>query len=235
MKKIDIMLPVYHGNFQMIEPSIKRLNDFFSRTLGDYDWCLVLAINGRNAEKVIGLATKLSKEFKRIKYDYVEQAGKGSGVLHSWMNSNADIVAYMDVDLSTEVKDFPNLIRQIELGHNISIGSRYHPQSVVKRGWKRKFISLVYHKLFMKIILGSKDYTDGQCGFKAIDQKTIKNIVPLIKNKNWFFESEMLFLAQKLGFKIKEIPICWTESKFSGLTLYKAIIEFIISGLRLRG
>ena len=234
MTKVDIMLPVYQGNLHEIKPSIEKQVSFFSKALRNYDWKIVLAINGKNPEKVIELAKSLNKKYPRVWYSYVEQPGKGSGIIHSWSRSKADIISYMDIDLSTNIKDFPNLISQIEKGYDISIGSRYHPKSKVIRSFKRTFVSVGYHKFFAKIVLGAKDYTDSQCGFKAINQKVVKKLLPLVKNRSWFFESEMLYIAQRKGFKIKEIPVTWKESEFSGIKLYKAIAEFIKSSIELR-
>lgn len=233
-KRIDIMLPVYHGNLNEIPESIEKQVKYFSKTLKEYDWKIVLAINGKNAEKVIDLAKQLGKRDNRITYDYVEQSGKGSGIIHAWSKSKADIISYMDIDLSTDIRDFPDLILQIEKGYDISIGSRYLPKSKVKRSFKRRIISFTYHKIFMKIILGAKRYTDGQCGFKAVNRRVREELLPLIKNKSWFFESEMLYIAQLKGFKIKEIPVNWVESDFSGILLYKAILEFIKYGIGIR-
>ena len=180
------------------------------------------------------MAKELHKKNPRVDYDYTEQKGKGSGILHSWSRSKADIISYMDIDLSTDIRGFPNLISQIERGYDISIGSRYHPDSKLKRSFKRTFISLVYHKFFIKLVLVIRDYTDLQCGFKAVNQRVIKELLPLVENKNWFFESELLYLAQKKRFKGKEIPVRWTESEFSRLPLYKAILEFLKCGFELR-
>jgi glycosyltransferase involved in cell wall biosynthesis len=234
MKRLDIMLPVYYKNLPEIEPSIKKLLSFFPKALKNYDWNIVLAINGKTPEKVITLAKKLHKKNQRVTYDYTEQPGKGSGIIHSWSRSKADILSYMDIDLSADLRGFPNLISQIEKGYDISIGSRYHPQSDVKRSFKRTFISIGYNRVFMRLVLGAKDYTDAQCGFKAITREAAKRLLPLIKNRNWFFESELLYIAQRKGFKIKEVPVNWTESQFSGIKLYKAIIEFLVSSLKLR-
>jgi glycosyltransferase involved in cell wall biosynthesis len=232
--RLDIMLPVYHGNLTEIPSSIEKQISFYQESLKDYDWRIVLAINGQNADEVIKLAKELGKKNKRISFNFIEQSGKGSGIIHAWSKSNADIISYMDIDLSTELNSFPNLVEQIKEGYDISIGSRYHPESKVTRGWKRKLVSHAYHKIFMKIILGASSYSDGQCGFKAVNRRVIDEILPLIKNRNWFFESEMLYIAEYKGFRIKEVPVTWVESEFSGMSLYKAIFEFIYCGLGLR-
>jgi len=233
-KTVEIMLPVYSGNLHEIAPSIEKQMKKFSKSLKKYNWKIVLAINGKDAEKVIALAKMLHKKYPRVIYDYARQPGKGSGIMHAWSRSKADIISYMDIDLSADIKDFPNLISQIEKGYDISIGSRYLPLSTVNRSFKRSFVSVSYNKIFMKLVLAPKMYTDAQCGFKAVNQKVIKKLLPLIKNRNWFFESEMLYIAQRKGFKIKEIPVTWKESEFSGIKLYKAIAEFVKNSIELR-
>jgi len=228
------MLPVYRGNLSEIPGSIDMQRTFFEKSLKEYEWRLVLAINGPDAGEVIAVAEKMAESDSRISYDYVPLPGKGSGVIHSWSNSDADIMSYMDIDLSTDIRDFPNLVAQVRGGYDISIGSRYHPDSHVTRSLKRRIVSVLYHKIFMKIILGAKTYTDGQCGFKAVSPRVAREVLPLVKNHNWFFESEMLYIAERKGFSINEVPVHWTESEFSGMSLYRAILEFIGCSLALR-
>jgi glycosyltransferase involved in cell wall biosynthesis len=236
MKKsrLDIMLPVYYGNLPEIAGSIATQKAFYEDTLTEYDWRIVLAVNGPKPEQVIELAESLNREDKRITWDYVSNPGKGSGIVHAWNKSDADIMSYMDIDLSTDIKDFVVLVSRIREGYDVSIGSRYHPDSVVTRSLKRRIVSFLYHKLFMKIVLGAKTYTDGQCGFKAVSPRVVREVLPLVRNRSWFFESEMLYIAQRLKMRITEIPVSWTESEFSGISLYRAIWEFIRCGFGLR-
>ena len=232
--RVDIMLPVYHGNIGEIPQSIRTLVDYCEKSLGEYEWRIVLAVNGKNAEDVLSLAENLGREDERIAYDYTEQPGKGSGIIHSWGKSKADVICYMDIDLSTDITSFTKLVRGIEEGHDIVIGSRYHPESTVERSFKRRVVSFAYHKLFMKIVLGAKTYTDGQCGFKAVSPRVVKEVLPLVENRNWFFESEMLYIAERMGIGIKEVPVHWKESEFSGMKLYRAIWEFVRCSIKLR-
>ena len=232
--RVDIMLPVYHGNLTEIPNSIQKQIEYYEEALREYDWRIVLAINGPNAENVISLAQKLGRQDMRITSDYVERPGKGSGIIHSWSRSAADIISYMDIDLSTDIRGFSHLVDMIKAGYDIAIGSRYHPDSTVERSLKRRIVSVSYHKIFMKIILGARTYTDAQCGFKAVSPRVVKEILPIVRNRNWFFESELLYVAEQKGFRIKEIPVNWKESEFSGMKLYKAILEFIKCGISLR-
>jgi len=231
--KIDIVLPVYYGNLHEVEDSVKKQVKYYKKALKDFDWKIVLAINGLRAEKVIALAKKLAKRYKRFRYVHTKIPGKGSGIIYAWMHSNADILSYMDIDLATDLACFRDLIEQLNRGYDISIGSRYHPESKTKRTLKRFIFSMIYHIIFTRLILGMK-YSDMQCGFKAIKREVAKKILPLIKNKKWFFETEILYIADKKGYKIKEIPIIWKESKFSGINIYKAGLEFLKSTLELR-
>lgn len=232
--RLDIMLPVYHGNLEEIPESVNTQVRFFNEKMKDYDWRIVLAINGENSDRLLDLAKALNRKDKRITYNYVEKRGKGRAIINAWRRSTADVISYMDIDLSSDIRDFPNLVFQICEGYDISIGSRFHPLSKVQRSIKRRIVSFAYHKLFMKIVLGAKSFTDGQCGFKAVNQRVVREMLPFIRNRNWFFESEMLYIAQKMNFKIKEIPVHWKESEFSGILLYKAIFEFIRCGIGLR-
>lgn len=231
---VDIILPVYYKNFNELEESIKKQINFFKKVLEDFKWKIIISINGKNCEKIISLSKKLSKKYKEVDYLYSKNAGKGVGVINGWIKSKAEIKAYMDVDLATDIKDFKRLIDPILKGYDISTGSRYHKKSQIKRNFFRRIISIIYHLILLKLILGIKKYKDAQCGFKAVNKKFVDNILPLVKDRNWFFESEMMYFAEKKGFKIIEVPIKWKESKKSSVNLKKAIPEFFIKTIKLK-
>lgn len=236
MKSVDIVIPVYYGNLGELKPNVVRQVGFFRKNLSDYKWRIVISVNGKNAGEIINLSKELSQKYKEVSYLYTEVSGKGSGVIIGWENSNADILTYMDVDLSIKLDDFRNLIGGIEDGFDICVGSRYLKGSKVKRSLKRKVASFVYHKILLKLFLNVK-FTDGQCGFKAITKTAAQKVLPLVRDRRWFFESEMMYLAEKVGLKIKEIPVTWEETDLqSSIKLHKVIPEFIkkIILLRLR-
>lgn len=227
MKSVDIVVPVYYGNLEELGPNIGRQVDFFRKNLNGYNWKIVVAINGENADEIIDLTKKLSKKYKEVSYIYTKLAGKGAGVIAGWKNSGADMLTYMDVDLSIKLDGFRDLLRYLEGGFDICAGSRYIKGSKVKRSLKRKVVSFVYHKILLKLVLNVK-FTDGQCGFKGITKSAAKMILPLVKDREWFFESEMMYIAEKEGLKIKEIPVVWEETNLqSGIKLRKVIPEFL--------
>ena len=233
MKSVDIILPVYHGNIIELEDSIRKQYDYYKKNLKNYKWNVIISINGKNADKIIELSKKLSRKYKNVRYLYTNISGKGAGVINGWLKSNADTRVYMDIDLAVDLKCLQDLIKKIEEGYDISIGSRYNKLSKVKRSFKRKVVSIFYHLFLLKIILGTK-YNDAQCGFKAINEETAEKILPLVHDRKWFFESEFLYIAQRKGMKIKEIPIIWNEGRFSSVNLLKTIPEFLIKTIKLR-
>ncbi len=223
---VDVVLPIYHSNIREIPSSIATLVAYFQSHLKDYHWTLVLAINGKQPEQVIALAKRLHQQHKQVTYTYTPYPGKGHGVLHTWMIRKPDIYTYMDIDLSTDLHSFRYLLDGIKDGYDLVIGSRYHPQSRIVRSLKRYIISKTYIHLVYRSILGVP-VKDSQCGFKAVSKRVVTEVLPLVQDKVWFWESEMIYLAHKLGYTIKEVPIVWTENKISGVNLLKKATQVI--------
>tara|TARA_Y100000310_G_scaffold339097_2_gene430702 strand:- start:3532 stop:4269 length:738 start_codon:yes stop_codon:yes gene_type:complete len=231
---VDIAIPVYYGNLEEIEGSVKKQVAYYTKNLKTYNWKIIIAINGKNPEKQIALVKQLNKKYKgKVNYTYINKPGKGHGVIHAWENSKADIMSYMDVDLATDLGSFKTLLDNIQQGNDIAVGSRYLKTSKIKRTFKRIFISKTYITYFYRFILGLP-LTDAQCGFKAVNKKVVKNVLPYIQDRVWFWESEMLYLAYKRNYKIKEVSIRWTEDLNSSVNLVKIIPNFMKNVLRLR-
>lgn len=206
--KIIITIPAYNEE-KIITENILKLNAFLKKNLYEYNWKIVIADNA-STDKTGKKSKELAYTNENINYFFTPIKGKGEAVIASWQNYNADIYAFMDTDLSTDLSAFPLLIANIALGKaDISIGSRFLPTSSVKRSLFRKIFSQGY-KIILKLIVNLK-INDAPCGFKAINKKIIKKIVPQIKDKEWFFDTELLIRAQRRGYKIIEIPIKWKE------------------------
>ncbi|HUU62792.1 MAG TPA: glycosyltransferase family 2 protein, partial [Dehalococcoidia bacterium] len=146
--------------------------------------------------------------------------------------SAADIVSYMDVDLSTDLAAFPHLIQAIEEGYSIAIGSRLLPGSSVKRSFKRELTSRSYN-LIIKSMFRTR-FSDAQCGFKALSGKAAQELVPLIQDQEWFFDTELLILAEKKGYRIREIPVAWIEDPDTRVAIASTVSEDLKGLLRLR-
>mgnify|MGYP001594412604 CR=1 FL=1 len=232
-RSVDIALPVYYGIVPELGNSVTTLVKYCQKTLKEYAWTIVLAVNGKQPEQVMNLAKKLERKYKgKVAHIYTPYPGKGQGVIEAWTKRKVDIHAYMDVDLSTDLSALVPMLKGIEEGYDIVGGSRYHPLSKIKRSLKRYIISRGYTILLYRSLLAP--VRDPQCGFKAVTPKVVKEILPLIKDKVWFWESEMVYLAYKKGFRIKEVPVIWTERKISGVNLVKIIPGFIKNVIRMR-
>jgi len=206
--KLNITLPCYNEE-RILKSNILRVFNFLKENVASDDWQIIIA-NNQSTDKTGQIGEELEKKFESIKHLEIFQKGKGVAIRESWQRFPADIYIFMDTDLATDLEALPRLIRAVkEEKFNVAIGSRFHPQSKVKRKLVRKIISFSYN-LLRKILIGSK-ITDAPCGFKAVDKKIIQNILPQVKDEQWFFDSELVILAEKGGYKIKEIPIKWED------------------------
>jgi glycosyltransferase involved in cell wall biosynthesis len=193
----------------------------------------VIIVDNGSVDKTFDVARELEKRHNEITCLHLSRKGRGAALKEAWSRSEADIVSYMDADLSTGLESIPQLINSIIIdGYDIAVGSRLLSTSKVKRSFMRKVISYIYN-ISIKNILGLKQPPDAQCGFKALCKRVVDEIVPKIKNQNWFFDTELLVLAEKKGFKIRYIPINWTERLKTKVRIGKAIFEDIAGILRL--
>ncbi|MBI2667160.1 glycosyltransferase [Candidatus Woesearchaeota archaeon] len=229
---VDIIIPVYYGNLDEIEPSVKKQILFYNKYLNDYKWSIVIGINGPK-DRIFDLAKRLSKKYKNVKYHYTSTPGRGATLKDAWVNTKADFVSYMDVDLSTNLDCFPALLKELNNGYDVVVGSKYISGSEIKRIPLRYIISKVYNTLFTKLILNAK-FTDAQCGFKSMRRKAAEELMPKIKDNGWFWDTEMLYLAQKYNYKIKEIPVRWIEDPNSGVRMAKTVVLFLKNMINLR-
>ncbi len=226
---VDIVIPVYNE-----EKDLPRSIDVLTRFLQDNlenQWHIIIADNA-STDNTLPIAEMLSKEYTGVACVHIPQKGRGRALRHVWMESTADIVAYMDVDLSTDLAHLPQMIKAIEEGAHIAIGSRLIKGSRVKRSLKREFISRSYSALIRAMFF--TPFQDAQCGFKALSRNAARALVPLVKNNNWFFDSELLIIAASRGFRIKEIPVHWEDDPDSRVRIVRTAWEDIKGLLRLR-
>lgn len=206
--KILIALPVYNEEIVLRE-NILKLYNFLKENIKD-DWQIVIADNG-STDKTPVIGRELTKfDPKKISYFYIPQRGRGEAIKKAWLDFEADFYTYMDCDLATDLAYFPLLIEEIKNGNEIVIGSRLMQTSDTKRSLLRESTSRIFNFL-LRTILHFR-IKDSQCGFKGATCEVVKKITPQVLNHEWFFDTEFLFLAQKNGYKIKEIPVRWTET-----------------------
>jgi len=227
---VDAVIPVYNEE-HVLEQSVQALHAFLGEHL-PYDWRILVADNA-STDGTLSVARRLSAEVPRVACLHLEQKGRGRALRAAWLESSADVVSYMDVDLSTELAAYPTLIRAIaEEGYDVATGSRLARGSRTSRSFKREAISRAYN-LLIKGVLWTR-FSDAQCGFKALSRRAADVLVPLVQNNEWFFDTELLVLAEKKGYRIKDLPVRWVEDPDTRVRLGPTIAEDLRGLWRLR-
>ncbi|MFQ5648493.1 MAG: dolichyl-phosphate beta-glucosyltransferase [bacterium] len=227
---IDVVLPVYNEE-KVLSESVHTLTKFLSENC-PYDWRIVIADNA-STDSTPDIAQSLAAQSSKVTYLRIPLKGRGRALREAWLRSNADILSYMDVDLSTDLSCFIPMIEAIATGRaDIVSGSRYKKGAVVKRGVKREILSRGYIGL-LKLFFHCH-FTDSQCGFKAVSRKAVQALVPLIENQGWFFDAELLLLAEHFGFPLFEVPVLWTDDPDSRVKIAQTVSEHFMGLLRMR-
>jgi glycosyltransferase involved in cell wall biosynthesis len=227
---VDFVIPVYNEE-RDLGPSVRRLRAYLD---AEFPFSAVITI-ADNASKdgTLALAQQLATDVPGVRVLHLEKKGRGRALRAAWLGSDATIVAYMDVDLSTDLKALLPLVAPLLSGHSqIAIGSRLARGARTKRGPKREFISRAY-MLVLRLALGAK-FTDAQCGFKAVRAEVARELVPRIEDQTWFFDTELLVLAQRAGMRVHEVPVDWTDDPDSRVAIVRTAIDDLKGVARLR-
>lgn len=215
---VNIVIPVFNEEAE-IETSIQTLFEYLKANLEDFEWRITIADNA-STDSTYTISKKISKKIDKVSVIHLEKKGRGRAVKKAWSECKDDIVSYMDVDLSTDLKHFPPLVRSLLRGYDLAIGTRNVGGSrVFKRGALRTITSKGYMlliKLFFFV-----HFTDAQCGFKAVSRKIVNEVLPKIQDNEWFFDTEMLLIAEKSGYRIYEEPVTWVDNPGSTVRVMK--------------
>jgi glycosyltransferase involved in cell wall biosynthesis len=227
---VDIVIPVLN-EAHVLEKSVETVLAY-ARPHLPYRWRIVVVDNG-STDGTQDVARRIAEREPRMGFLHLQQRGRGRALRHAWLQSKADVVCYMDVDLSTRLDHLPELIRAVGMGgYDVATGSRLMRDSATTRSFRREVISRIYN-VFIKAVLGTR-FSDAQCGFKALNRRAVEKIVPQIEDQSWFFDTEMLVLAEKQGFAIKDIPVMWVEDDDSRVKIFHTGWEDIKGVFRLR-
>ncbi len=204
---IDIAVPVYNEAADL-ERSVRALDTYLSNAL-PYGYRITIADNA-SVDETWQIAQRLAGAMPHVTAVHLDQKGRGRALKQVWLASDADVVAYMDVDLSTDLAAVLPLVAPLVSGHSdIAIGTRLARTSRVVRGPKREFISRSYNLVLRTALRAS--FSDAQCGFKAMRRDVAHHLLPLVEDTNWFFDTELLVLAQRADLRIHEVPVDWTD------------------------
>ncbi len=227
--RVDIVIPVYNEEAQLTSTTESVL-EFLERT-STYDWRVVIADNA-STDRTPEIGRRLEED-PRVRYLRIELKGRGRALREAWTRSRADVVAYMDADLSTGLEALPLLIDALAKGgHDLAIGSRLMNGAQVSRGLKREIISRGYN-LLIRLLFANR-FSDAQCGFKALTRRTADQLLPLVRDQAWFFDTELLLLAERHGFSIFEVPVRWVDDPDSRVDILSTAWEDIKGLIRVR-
>jgi putative flippase GtrA len=204
---LDVVVPVYNEEIDL-EPCVRRLHAYLSAHF-PYRFRITIADNA-STDSTAEVARWLTRELPGVAAVHLPEKGRGRALKYVWTHSDAAVLAYMDVDLSTDLGALLPLVAPLISGHSdLAIGSRLARGSRVVRGAKREFISRSYN-LILRGTLSAR-FSDAQCGFKAIRADVAERLLPMVEDTGWFFDTEMLVLAERAGLRIHEVPVDWVD------------------------
>ncbi|WP_367668913.1 glycosyltransferase [Streptomyces sp. DT2A-34] len=220
-RSVEIVVPV-HNEAHVLADSIGRLHTYLETSF-PFPFRITIADNA-STEGTWQAAAELTERLPHVHAVHLEAKGRGRALQHVWSRSAADVVAYMDVDLSTGLEGFLPLVAPLLSGHSdLAIGSRLHRQADVERGPKREFISRSYN-LLLRLGLAAR-FSDAQCGFKAVRTDVFRALAPHIEDTAWFFDTELLVLAQRNKLRIHEVPVDWVDDPDSRVDIVRTAVD----------
>lgn len=228
-RTVDVVIPVYNEE-RTLPKSIATLCGFLE-TLKGYQCTVVIANNG-STDDTLDVARELAAENPRVRILDVGRKGRGFALRRAWTESSADMVTYMDVDLSTHLEAFPVLLAALDAAYDVVIGSRLFRASRTVRSRKREILSRGYNAL-LKLVFWN-GFRDAQCGFKGLRREVAQRLLPEVVDDGWFFDTELLLLAEATDHRIMEVPVGWIEDLDSRVELVRTILGDLRGIARLR-
>ncbi len=204
---VEIVVPVYNEE-SCLEDSIDRLHAYLTDQF-PVSWTITIVDNA-STDRTWAIASDLTRRLEGVNAMHLDEKGRGRALRAAWSASDSPVVAYMDVDLSTDLAALLPLVAPLISGHSdLSIGTRLAPTARIARGAKREAISRSYN-LLLRVTLQA-GVSDAQCGFKAGRTQVVKRLLPLVEDEGWFFDTEMLVVAERNGLRIHEVPVDWID------------------------
>ena len=227
---LDVVVPVFNEE-RRLTPCIETLHAFLQRQFPPGSWRIIIAENG-STDRTPRVADALTARYPGVCVLRRPQPGRGAALTHAWQQSEAALIAYMDVDLSTDLDALPRLVARLQNGCDVAVGSRLIPGAVIIRSPMREIVSRIYNRMVRGLF--RVPLTDAQCGFKAMRRAAIAPLLPHIRASRWFFDTELLLLAHRRGLRVQEVPVRWVEHPDSRVNLSSTILQMAWGLLRLR-
>ncbi len=226
---VDVVVPVFNEE-STLQRSVQRLHAYLSAGL-PFSWRITIADNA-STDGTWERAVQLAGDLDHVVALHLDRQGRGLALRTAWARSDASVVAYMDVDLSTGLDALLPLIAPLVSGHSdVAVGSRLAPGARVARGPRREFISRSYNTL-LRAVFASKVH-DAQCGFKAVRADVAHKLLPAIVDDGWFFDTELLLLADHNGLRIHEVPVDWVDDPDSRVHMVSTALGDLAGSARM--
>jgi len=217
---LEVVIPVHNE-----EAALDRAIAEVTRALDGLPWTWQVTIaDNASTDATPLIARQLARHYAGVSVVTLPEKGRGRALKRVWSTSGAEVLVYMDVDLSTDLNALLPLVAPLVSGHSdIAIGSRLQRGSRVVRGPRREFVSRSYNVL-LRSTLGAR-FSDAQCGFKAIRRDVAAELLPLVEDDTWFFDTELLVLAERTGLRIHEVPVDWVDDPDSRVDIVRTALD----------
>ncbi|MGY1686993.1 glycosyltransferase [Geodermatophilus sp. SYSU D00804] len=214
---LDVVVPV-HDEETDLEPCLRRLHAHLTESL-PYPFRITVAENA-STDRTLEVAHRVAAELPGVTVLQIPEPGRGGALRTAWLGSDAPVLVYTDVDLSTDLNALLPLVAPLISGHSdLAVGTRLSRSSRVVRGLKREVVSRGYNLLLRRTLATS--LSDAQCGFKAIRADVAARLLPLVEDTGWFFDTELLVLAERAGLRIHEVPVDWVDDPDSRVDIVR--------------
>lgn len=230
LRSIDFVIPIYNEEFA-IGKSVEELHRRLE-LLALPQWRIVIMDNGSTDDSEL-VSQAVAERFDRVVYQRLSVKGRGFALRHTWTRTDADASLYMDVDLSTDLSAVPEFVRLLEDGADMVVGSRLARTSRTKRCLKREVLSRGYN-LLIKALFRPQGFDDAQCGFKAVRLDRVRGLLPLVENNHWFFDTELLLVAEGAGLDVRSVPVEWIEDDDTRVRIASTVMEDLRGLARVR-
>jgi glycosyltransferase involved in cell wall biosynthesis len=218
---VEVVVPVFNEQ-AALEPSIRRLHRYLAAEL-PVSWRIVIADNA-STDATPSIARQLARDLPGVELLRIDRKGRGRALREAWSRSDAQVRCYMDVDLSTDLRALLPLVAPLLSGHSdVAIGTRLARSARVVRGPRRELISRGYN-LLLHAVLRAR-FSDAQCGFKAVTATAARRLLDDVRDDGWFFDTELLVLAQRRGLRIHEVPVDWVDDPDSRVDIVRTAVE----------
>jgi putative flippase GtrA len=218
---VEIVIPVYN-EARTLEASVRQLHRYLTEHFA-HSWRITVADNA-STDGTWAIAARLADELDHVGAVHLDEKGRGRALRTAWLASRAPVVAYMDVDLSTDLDALLPLVAPLLTGHSdVAIGTRLASSARVVRGPKRELISRGYNLILRTTLRAG--FSDAQCGFKAMRSDVARALLPLVEDEGWFFDTELLVLAEHNGLRIHEVPVDWVDDPVSRVDIVRTATD----------